>query len=401
MKRKGSIYILVLATTLVLVIITVGLSRFLIRVRQSARTNRQIEQAQLQAQLGLRHALWATYNNDNWRSILPNGAWLTNIAVGQAVYSVTGADLDDGDLADNPTEPVTLQCSATVGDVTRTLQVEARSSRMEFLDYEAVAGTLVTIDNSAVIQGDVASNGDITKNGLDTMIYGDARAAGQISDTYNIFGHIYESADPLDLPAGQSVYDFYAPLATVIPYQSEIFGQLISPTHNPFGPANADGVYLIDCGGKRIIIKQCRIIGTLILLNPKNTSAVEISVNMQPARNDYPALIIQGGEFEFKIESDISEAELNTDLSLSGETGYGTKTDTYEGEIRGMIFSTRPLTLSQITKVYGLVVSMDTLTIRDNTLIAPDPLAADTIIQPFVDPALVPIRGTYQWITPP
>lgn len=400
MKPKGSIYVLTLATALVLVIITVGLSRLLIRARQDARAARQIEQAQIHAQLGLRHALWATHRNDNWRTILPNGEWLTDIAVGQAVYSVTGTDPDDGDLADNPSDPVILQCSATVGDAARALQVEARSTKMDFLDYRAVAGNLLKIENHAVIQGDIFSNNNITKTGGDTWIYGDVSAVGAIADQTNISGVITEGADPLGLPTGQSVYDFYAPLATVIPYQNEIFAKVLSPTSNPYGAANADGVYLMNCSGNKVVIKQCRIIGTLVLVNPTNDSAVEISVNWRPARTDYPALIIRGGEFEIKIDRAVSEAEINTDLSMPGEPGYGTKTDTYNGEIHGMIFTTHRLKLSQQTKLYGMAVSLDELNLRDSSRIEPDPLDPDPAIQPFVKPALIPVRGSYQWITP-
>ncbi len=401
MKPKGSVYILVLTTSLVLVIVTVGLSRFLIRARQDARSARQVEQAQIHAQLGLRHALWATHHNSNWRTLLPNGEWLTDIAVGQATYTVTGTDPDDGNLADNPADAVILQCSAAVGDITRTLQVEARSSKMEFLNYQAAAGGNLYLNGSADIEGDVYINGNLQINGSDCYIDGDAMTAGSVSGyTTHITGVTTTGAADLDLPAGTTAYDYFAPLATTIPYQSEIFAKVLAPNSNPYGATNSDGVYLINCSGQRIVIKQSRIVGTLILVNPADTSAVEISVNWQPARTDYPALIVHGGNFEFKIDSDIYEMLINADLSLPGELGYGTKLSSYDGEIHGLIFTNRSLSLSQNTLLYGQAVALVNLTLNENADIYPDPLEPEPFILPFVTPALTPVRGSYQWITP-
>ncbi|MBN2377543.1 MAG: hypothetical protein JXD22_14175 [Sedimentisphaerales bacterium] len=399
-KNTGSIYILALTSAVVLAAVVLGLSYLILQFRSTSRTYTDISRAQVYADLGIRHAINFTFANPNWRQLLSSGIWLQDVQNGNAIYTVSGVDTIDGDFTNSTKDPVLLTSTATIGDVIRTLQVETHTEKMEFLNYRAVAGTFLKIENHAVIHGDIASNDDIIKTGGDTWVFGDARAVDDIGDTIQIFGDIIEGANPLELPIGQSVYDFYAPKATIIPYQNEIFAKLLSPTNNPWGATNPDGVYLMNCSDNKVVIKQSRIVGTLILVHPKNDSAVEISVNWQPARTDYPAFIILGGDFEFKIDRSINEWEINADLSLPGEPGYGSKFSTYDGEVHGMIFSTNKLILNQDTRLYGMVISLTELNLKDYSRIDPDPLAENPDIQPFVNPALLPLQGTWRTVAP-
>src|SRR5262245_50039417 len=49
---------------------------------------------------------------------------------------------------------------------------------------------------------------------------------------------------------------------------SLIYQKAIGPGINPFGTANANGVYWIDCGNNKLVIDRSRIKGTLLVINP-------------------------------------------------------------------------------------------------------------------------------------
>ena len=68
--------------------------------------------------------------------------------------------------------------------------------------------------------------------------------------------------------------------------------QLISPTVNPYGATNTQGIYIIQCGGKDLVLGRSRIVGTLVFVDPSNKTAIQDSVIWEPAVYNYPALLV-------------------------------------------------------------------------------------------------------------
>jgi len=397
--KRGSIYILVLTSALVLTFLVVGLSRLLIRLRQANRTVAQIEQAEIHAQLGIRHALLLTRVASDWRIVLPNGAWLSDVGIGDAQYTVMGVDPEDADLTDDPSQVVQLACTATVGDVSRTLTVQARSRPSELLAYAAATGNDLVISNNVVIHGNVTANQDIDKSGAGTWILGDAEAVGTIDKTNNITGTITPGADPKVFPNPEDIRNYYEPRATTIAYREVIERVVIGPNVNPYGAGNPDGLYKIYCDNRRIIIRDCRIVGTLMIISPKNDSLIEKGINWQPAREDYPALLIFDGDFSILPDRNLNEKDLNTDLNLPGEPGYGfiSPMQSYSNLITGTIYSNRDLTCFKEATIAGAVIVAGTLTLTDDASLAADDNWDEHPTHAFVTPPLVPIRGTWSY----
>ena len=132
-KNKGSIYFLALASSIVLVLIVMGIATVILQFRRSSRGNTAIDQGYVYAELGIRHALFFTHDTTNWRDVLNNGIWLEDIPVDSAVYSVAGIDADDGTLPGDYEDTVILTCTATVNGVTRQLSVttEQKPSKLD------------------------------------------------------------------------------------------------------------------------------------------------------------------------------------------------------------------------------------------------------------------------------
>ena len=142
---------------------------------------------------------------------------------------------------------------------------------------------------------------------------------------------------------------------------------VLSPNSNPFGSTNASGVYLIDCGGRDITIRNGRIAGTLIIKNPGNGSVIEGSMVWDVANPPYPALIVDGSMKIQLSTMPIAEAEEGINLNPVG-TPYlfiggdqdAVATDAFPSEIRGLVYTSGNLTLGGETPITGAVWSAET-----------------------------------------
>ncbi|MCK5269461.1 MAG: hypothetical protein KAJ46_01700 [Sedimentisphaerales bacterium] len=402
-KETGSVYFLTLASALVLVALVLGLSVHNLQFRRSSRSQTQIDRAYIYAEFGIRHAMHFTKVEPDWRQILSNGTWLEDIAVDQATYTVTGIDPVDGDLANNPDDPVVLTATATINDVSRTISVKTKPAPFRILNYAVAAANNIDISNKVRINGDVTSNADIDKSGGNTWIFGNAEAVGTIHETINISGDIVPGSSPKDFPNAEEIMAYYTSRATFIPYIATIENILLSPSNNPFGPTNPDGLYYIDCDIGEITIKNCRIIGTLIIrsiLIDKVT--IESAVNWQPARPDYPALIVDHQLSRIKIhtENDLSEDSINTDLSLPGEPGYGDEVDIYPNIIKGLICCYNDISLESKCNIQGTVIARNDIILKDDAVCTYDPAILDNPPEGFHNSALIPVHGTWRRLIP-
>jgi len=402
-KETGSVYFLTLASAIVLVALVLGLSVHNLQFRRSSRSQTQIDRAYIYAELGIRHALHFTTVEPNWRQALNNGTWLKNIAVDQATYTVTGIDPVDGDLTNNQDDPVVLTVTATINDVNRTISVKTQPAPLEILHYAVVAAEDINISDHIRINGDVTSNNDINKSGGDTWIFGNAEAVGTIHETTNISGDIVPGSSPKDFPNAGEVMTYYTSRATVIPYVATIEKVLLSPSSNPFGPTNPDGLYYIDCGINKLTIRDCRIVGTLIIRSTVTDKIyIESAVNWQPARPDYPALIVDHNlsRIHIKTDEDLDEDEIEADLSLPGEPGYGDDDDIYPNIIKGLIYCYNDISLESNSNIHGTVIARSAIVVKGEAVCTYDPAILDNPPKCFCNNALIPVHGTWRQLIP-
>jgi hypothetical protein len=402
-KENGSVYFLTLASALVLVALVLGLSVHNLQFRRSSRSQTQIDRAYIYAELGIRHALHFTKVEPNWRQALNNGTWLEDIAVDQATYTVTGIDPVDGNLVNNQDDPVVLTATATINGVNRTISVKTQPAPLRILHYAVAAVDDIDISDHIQINGDVTSNADIDKSGGDTWIFGNAEAVGTIHETTNISGDIVPGSSSKDFPNAGEIMTYYTSRATVIPYIATIEKVLLSPSSNPFGPTNPDGLYYIDCGINKLTIRDCRIVGTLIIRSSViDKIYIESAVNWQPARPDYPALIVDHNLSRIHIRTDkyLDEDSIDTDLSLPHEPGYGDEDDIYPNIIKGLIYCYSDIVLETKCNIQGTVITCNAIVIKADAVCTYDPSILDNPPKGFYNSALIPVHGTWRQLIP-
>lgn len=150
---------------------------------------------------------------------------------------------------------------------------------------------------------------------------------------------------------------------------------VLSPASNPFGATDNEGIYVIDCGSQPVIIQNCRIAGTLVLINTGSGSKVQGSVVWEPAVYNYPALMCDNTLQIASNSTTASESVLGFNMNPSG-TPYpyiggasnDTLTDAYSSLIRGLVYSAYDLQFSSSPSITGVVIANRNITVNATSL---------------------------------
>jgi hypothetical protein len=353
------------------------------------------------AESAVEYALSAISADTAWRTTYTSGVEVTKIAFGGGIISFKIVDEVDGNLSNNTSDPVRIYGYGRVGGATQAFSVVA-------------AGTdpLTCLNAPLVVSGNftwgaftanatgmtIASNGNMsdTSSGSTSTVKGNLEAGGSINLINTTLTGTQKSGVAVtkrDLPKA-SVFDPYIAAGTAIPYTflpaysgggRAIQSTVLAPTANPYNilSPNALGVYVIDCANQKITILNCRIVGTLVILNPGAGSSigadgVNDEVNWAPAVTNYPCLLVKGDMkigFGAATNSTLTEtALLNFNATVPYPYPGGTTdllgADKYPSRIQGMVYISGNVTGSQSGG--GTFPRVDTLIVGGNYSVTKD-----------------------------
>ncbi|MCP4508582.1 MAG: hypothetical protein GY826_19590 [Fuerstiella sp.] len=148
---------------------------------------------------------------------------------------------------------------------------------------------------------------------------------------------------------------------------------LLSPDSNPFGATNPRGIYVIDLQGSRIIIRNCRIYGTLVLIDPRNGSRIGdgFGVSIEPAVSHFPSLVVTGGDVDIgPSDRGLIERALGVNLNPDDAPLYPVGSDddlddTFSSGIKGLMFSSHDFRFRSHNSIEGVILSHQDVDIRD------------------------------------
>jgi hypothetical protein len=198
-------------------------------------------------------------------------------------------------------------------------------------------------------------------------------------------GDLESSYIKIENAGGSDNKDFYVDDFTVKQVDRYfLYRRVLSPSSNPFGATNPDGVYVIDCNNSSLAIERCRIRGTLVVLNPGTDSAIEGPVNWEPARPGYPSLIVGSSGFfsgNMRIaptRRGLSEALNDTNFNPAGTphaaiSTDADKNDVLPSEIKGWMYIGDTLTFGNDALVRGTVLAGEDIIFGGKTNIHWDP----------------------------
>lgn len=121
--RRGSMYVAVLMTAIIVAVIGIsGLAVTRIQLRSTDGAS-QVTAARFYAQSAVEMGLHSINADPDWRTTYPNDTWEPRAPIGLGAYTWKLVDEQDGDLADDPTQPVRLYGKGVAGDTVRMYSV--------------------------------------------------------------------------------------------------------------------------------------------------------------------------------------------------------------------------------------------------------------------------------------
>ncbi|MBI3865868.1 MAG: hypothetical protein HY290_28675 [Planctomycetia bacterium] len=417
--RRGATYVAVLGCTLI--VMTMGLAG-LFAVRSQARASNTLNDAvdaRLNAMTGIEFVRSRIAGNQNWRTTYSNGAWATSQPVGSGTFSVTVTN-PNGALNHSPYDPVNVTATGVRNAATHISQVTlvAQPVPLTCLNAAATAGSAITLATTTVngINQIMASNLSVTAVGL-TPVYPNVEAVTSIVGT-GFQGTTTTGVTARTMP-DSTVFDYYTANGTAISVSSlgspaNLQNVVLSPVSNPYGAeTNSQGIYVIDCLGQSVTVTQCRIVGTLVLLNAGALSSVQGNVYLSAAVSNYPCLLVQGSmTIQFDSTTTLKENQspaTNFNPAGSsppatatpypwGSSNYNlTTTDTYPSVIAGLVYVSGSVTIANAPAVNSLVVG-GTLTTAGQLTLAYDLIYFNNPPPGFCTIPMVPSSGSWQQV---
>lgn len=280
-RKRGTIYIFVLVSSMIVTMI--GLMGFkMIRAQAAvAQADTQRDEAAVLAESAVQWGIHLVMLKEGWRDVVGSGVPIRTITFGSGQFTTTIID-DDGDLADDESDGFRIIGTGIVGSASQTYEVTIS---------QPVGGAHPAIDRSLSVGGTlrVAEGTMSLENGGEV---GTLNAHASTSGTGNI-----TEVSPVDQP-GNSLIDTWAAVGTGIRqnvHKGTIDSATFSDSSAPYGiTPNTDGIYVIDAADSLLTLTNCRIQGTLVILNAA-AGSVEIT-DCQFSFGDHggPTLIVDG-----------------------------------------------------------------------------------------------------------
>lgn len=365
-SRRGAAYLVaLLAGSIVTVTGLAALSMTTSRTRTTAMADHATKARSL-AGTGLEHALCAVavhIDNGGTRHDV-FGAAEPSVTFGGGTFGWSMRNLD-GTAVDNSDQPVLLRAKSEHGPARYAMQAILAPSGVPYdvLDTGMYAGGTINLSALSNLTSDkvVGAIGDVSA--VTSTVAAPVESAGTISgvlylDTTSSGAAQRRMPDP-------SLIDYYValgerinvgslPTPTGAPTLQRI---LLSPSSNPFGSTNEHGIYILDCAGGNLVVRNLRVVGTLVLLNATGTVAIGNKVLLQPAHDWMPSLLVQGNiTFQGNI-TNLSESDLGINLNPA-HTPFGFQTDSdtsddYVSRITGVSYASGNATFSLVRQRFA------------------------------------------------
>ena len=420
--RRGGANVLVLGVAFVTTVIAVTvLSVAQMAGRTNGLTNDAAE-AEVLAESAVEYAQAKLAADPLWRVTYTSGVETTPVAWGRGTISFKLVDEADGNLANNTSDPVRVYGFGRVGKAVKVYSINNTASNpLSSLKNAVASGGNIDLGSAVVTgSGTISSNGTISALTA-TLNLINLEATGSLSlGTSTGTGTKTPGVPAKQLPDATHAFDYYIQNGTSVPISSfptsgttkVIRYRLFSPFKHPLsgGTANPNGIYVIDCQGWTVQVSNCRVVGTLVLLNTTSSSSVQGSNLFAPLGANNPSLLVKG---------DISISPLPTnllDLLTTGDplgavpsinfnpigTPYKgisdtTYTTTYPSEIDGLVYVSGNLQTSGTATFNGAVLVGGTVTSSGTLSVTYDASAFNSPPPGFFSPQLSPVTGSWRW----
>jgi hypothetical protein len=358
--RRGSAYVPIIGLSMVIGVLAIA-------ALLAARVQRRSSEGVNDSAEARQYALAAISLGRNWVNADPNwranrtpGVWVSNQAFGGGSFTLEANDPNDGDFTNDLYDPLVFKATGCKGCARQVIEVRLRADPrpLPALKYAIHSGGRFRVRPGVTLFAGTAtvSTNDALRN--EGAIIGSAECRTVISPGM-ITGLLTISAGSKAFPPASTI-DYYVSRGTpIVPGSNTIEKRVLSPASNPWGAPNPDGIYVLRASAD-LTLREVRIVGTLVVINPGKKLTITQSVNLAAARPDFPALIVQGNAVLDFDANPLSEADNAVNFNPPGTPYQGSAdgdfADTYPSEIRGLIHVTGTSVFQKDGVVRGAVL---------------------------------------------
>src|SRR3954452_5143561 len=208
-SRTGGVYIAVLGTAMIIALL--GLCALIGQRIQNrlVSSSTDIRQAQLNSSTAVDLGLLIMKQDTNWRSNNPSGNWFTNRSTGNGTCTANVVDPYDGNLANNPDDPVLVTGVGYSGLAEQRVRVtvDPKKNPLSCLRSAVAAGNNISVSSNIL-----RTNGLTTANQVSAssaQVYGNVEALTVSGSTYNgTTAQVTSEKRPI-MPDWTSVFNYY------------------------------------------------------------------------------------------------------------------------------------------------------------------------------------------------
>lgn len=408
-SRRGTAYVVAVGIGLMVAAISLG-GITVARTRAASNKLRRDEvQARVVARSAIELARAMIRADASWRTSRSNGAWLEGATLQDALFDVSVTN-PSGPLDNSALDSVVALGDATVGSSRQRVSVrlDAQTVPLNCLALPLVVGGAVSAATSTLNPTGATVATNLSFTSVLATIRPNVEATTAVIGT-GFSGTTSTGVAARKLPSS-TVFDSYVAAGTpisigslpIVSLKPTLQKCVLSPASNPYGATNANGIYVIDCQGSAIVITNCRIVGTLVLLNPGIGSAVTGAVRWVPAITNYPCLLVNGSITLQHWAANLSESTQATNFNPPGTPyAYPTGTsdtdtsDSYPSSISGLVYVSGNVTTSNSPTISLLMIG-GALTLGGTVTLAYDSTYYNSPPPGFFTVNMIPGQGSWR-----
>jgi hypothetical protein len=382
--RRGTLYVAVLGVSMIVAICGlcgIQIARLKLKAVRGAMDS---QRARILALSAVDHAASIMDHDGNWRATYANDVETSSWSLGGDAFVWKLVD-DDGDLSDDPSDPVWVYGIGRVGNAEWIQRARARVDAglpLEFLRTALHCSRLLEVkggDNLRAVGAPVSTDATLDNDGT---IDGDAEAL-ILTGSGAISGTVVVPAERKGVPP-PTLFDDYVARATELLYSGKMEKVVLGPGVNEYGGGlNEDGIYYLNAVGDNVELKKVRIYGTLLIdVGPDKKVTIEDECFLRSYRDDFPALIIRAKTVEIKMKSEegakrLDESDAGHNYNPSGATYLGEidadQADSYPSEIQGLVHVIGDVVIKEEVLVRGCMVVQGEVKVEKSCVFIHDP----------------------------
>lgn len=365
--------------------------------------------ARVNARSAIEIATAFTYSDAAWRSHYSSFSSLMPMTLDRGACSATITQPDGTVLVVDSDDPVQLSSIGTMGlfaqpQAIYKWTVAAHHPALNLLAMAAHANGSMTVNDTVTAdEAPLSTNQTLTNWGT---INGDIEA--RTLANYGVITGLKTLNGPAKTMPSATVLEYYRSRATTLSAFSVgavMEWRLLSPASNPYGTANADGLYYIRPSGD-LTIRNDRIVGTLVVeLGSGHVLTLEQGLSWEPARSDYPTLIVVGNCQMWTATTLNESGIINFNPSTTPFEGVydEDRIDTYSSSIKGVIHVIGATSVTAIygsTHTVGAVIAEGSLNLYNGAVLTADLNLMSSPPQKYRLNWLVLDQGTWSRVLP-